>query len=220
MRRLGIGQPILSCFADNCSRLIGALNKKLAIYHCVDNREDFPWATKWVVREQGDELTQKVHLVFTTARALYERIKTLNQNLYLIPNAADVPLFSRALDPETEIAPDIACIPGPIIALMRQIEVWLDIPLVEFLATTHREWSVVLIGSPSNRVDLGTLRGRRHVHVLGWKQRQLLSGYLRAVDVCTIPCDQLPEERLPDGVSRGFCLSRLASRRRSDSKAR
>jgi glycosyltransferase involved in cell wall biosynthesis len=187
MRRLRFDQPILWCFAHNSNRLIGALNEKLAIYHCVDNWEEFPWATKRVVRQQEDELTQKADLVFTTARALYGRIKTLNQKVYLIPNGVDVELFSRALSPDTEVAADIACIARPIIGFMGQIEVWLDIALLTFVATTHPEWSVVLIGSASNRVDLASLRSLRNVHLLGWKEPESLPGYLRAMDVCTIP---------------------------------
>ena len=110
--RLGLREPILWTFLHQSDRLVGGLNESLAVYQCVDY---WPWLLPKVrfmgcprVIERDERLTaSKVDFTVSTSRFLQRRMEKINPHSYLARNAADVELFSNALEGNLPVPEDI-----------------------------------------------------------------------------------------------------------------
>ena len=159
------------------------------VYHCVDEHSAFPgFVSPEVVRRYDDELTQSANLVITTAENLRRSRVALNPHTYTVPNAADIEVFNRALDPATTVPSDLAAIPAPRLAVVGMHDSRLDIDALEALAEADSHWHIVLIGPvKAGQVDTSRLRDHPNIHLFGEKPRQALPGYLKGVAVALIP---------------------------------
>lgn len=63
----------------------------------------------------------------------------------------------------------------------------LDIPLLEFLAVTEPDWSIVLIGPEDTGFQKSNLHNLKNVHFLGLKEVAILPNYINTIDVCINP---------------------------------
>lgn len=167
----------------------GALGLGPVIYHCVDEHSAFPgFVSPEVVRGYDDELTRRADLVITTAENLRRSRAILNSHTYMVPNAADVALFNRALDPALTVPSDLAVIPTPRLAVVGLHDSRLDVDALEALAEADPSWQIVLIGPVKpGQVDTDRLRRYRNIHLLGQKPRQEVPRYLKGVAVALIP---------------------------------
>jgi glycosyltransferase involved in cell wall biosynthesis len=159
------------------------------VYHCVDEHSAFPgFLSPEVVRRYDDELTRRADLVVTTAENLRRPRLALNPHTYTVPNAADVEIFNRALDPTLAVPSDLAAIPAPRLAAVGLHDSRLDIDALEALAEADPSWQVVLIGPvKAGQVDTARLRRHPNIHLLGEKPRQEVPGYLKGAAVALIP---------------------------------
>lgn len=167
----------------------GAVGSGPVVYHCVDEHSAFPgFVSPEVVRRYDDELTRRADLVITTAENLRRTRVALNPHTYTVPNAADVGLFNRALDPGLPIPSDLAAIPAPRLAVVGLHDSRLDVDALEALAEADSSWHIVLIGPvKAGQVDTGRLRAHPNIHLLGERPRQELPGYLKGMAVALIP---------------------------------
>ncbi len=166
-----------------------ALGTGPVVYHCVDEHSAFPgFVSPEVVRRYDDELTRRADLVITTAENLRRSRVGLNPHTYTVPNAADVALFNRALDPALAVPSDLAAIPVPRLAVVGLHDSRLDVDALEALAKADPSWQIVLIGPVKpGQVDTGRLRDHPNIHLLGEKPQQELPSYLKGVAVALIP---------------------------------
>ena len=106
-----------------------------------------------------------------------------------MPNAADVALFNRALDPALTVPSDLAAIPAPRLAVVGLHDSRLDVDALEALAKADPSWQIVLIGPVKpGQVDTGRLR--RTIRTSTCSERSLsrsYPGYLKGVAVALIP---------------------------------
>jgi glycosyltransferase involved in cell wall biosynthesis len=167
----------------------GAVGAGPVVYHCVDEHSAFPgFVSPEVVRRYDDELTQRADLVITTAENLRRSRLALNPHTYMVPNAADIEIFARALDPALPVPFDLAAIPTPRLAAVGLHDSRLDIDALEALAEADPSWHVVLIGPvKAGQVDTSRLRRHPNIHLLGEKPRQEVPGYLKGAAVALIP---------------------------------
>jgi glycosyltransferase involved in cell wall biosynthesis len=190
LTKLRFKNPILWTYSPPAVSLIGKLNEKLVIYHCVDELSATPRIPTSSIIEMEEELLKKADLVFTTSKSLYEKKKIFNQNTYYLPNVADVAHFMTALK-DLPIPKDIANIKHPIIGFIGTIVSYkLDLELIKYIASTHHEWSVVLIGDVSEGEDkdeIKELENISNIFMLGGKRYELLPSYIKAFDVCILP---------------------------------
>lgn len=159
------------------------IKSKLLVYDCCDNVPAFPHAPK-DIRETEIKIAKEANIVLAASKGLFEKVKALNSNSYLIRNAAEVDHFARARD---NLPPpqDMKNIPQPRIGFMGAIYEWMDQDLVCRIARERPKWSIVLVG-PS-KVDVSKLEAVSNIYLLGDKSYADLPNYLRAFDVCVIP---------------------------------
>jgi teichuronic acid biosynthesis glycosyltransferase TuaH len=116
----------------------------LKIYHCVD-----PIITGYDERHgfvSEDLLIKNSDLVICTSKALYrDKIKKKNQTFF-IPNAADLTVSSRALDPDLLTHTSVSDIPKPVIGYLGAVERRIDFDLLIKVAAMNPDKSFVLVG--------------------------------------------------------------------------
>ncbi|MDI6736561.1 MAG: glycosyltransferase [bacterium] len=186
LKRLGFKNPILWTYSPASFSLIERLNEKLVVYHCVDELSATPRIPISVLKME-EELLKKADLVFATAKLLYERKKVFNPNTFYMPNVADVTHFMKDLP----IPEDIAVIKHPIIGFIGTLVAYkLDLELIKYIASTHHEWSIVLIGEIAEGEDkdkIEELKNIPSIFMLGGRRYEVLPGYVKAFDVCLLP---------------------------------
>jgi len=184
-------KPILWIFLPAHVGLVGKLNEKLVIYHCVDEHAANPNVPAKQVIEREQQLLKLADLVFTTSSTLYESKRASNPHTFYLPNVADVELFGRARQPELESAADLDRIPRPIAGFIGNITAYkLDFDLIAAVAEQNPQWSFVLIG-PIGRgdpsTDVAKLATLKNIFLLGPRPYNDLPRYVKAFAVCLIP---------------------------------
>lgn len=195
IRNMGFKNPILWTYAPFSDRLVGKLGEKFVIYECVDEFSASKGLVKAeTVRSLEEKLIKKSDLVIVTAQNLLDTKRHIARNIHLISNAAEIEHFRMASYDNTIIPEEMEKIKHPIIGFLGSIAYWIDIPLIQKIALSHPEWSIVLIGPV--RTDISKIESLKNVHLLGRKDYQKLPGYLKAFDICINPY-------ILDGVAEG-----------------
>lgn len=184
-------RPILWIFLPAHVGMLGKLDEKLAIYHCVDEHAANPNVPARQVIEREQRLLKLADVVLTTSSTLYESKRPFNPNTFYLPNVADTALFARARQVLIETAVDLKSIPRPIAGFVGNITAYkLDFDLVRAAAEQNPDCSFVFIG-PIGRgdpsTDIHTLTALKNIHFLGPRSYEELPRYVKAFDVCLIP---------------------------------
>jgi glycosyltransferase involved in cell wall biosynthesis len=184
-RRCGLHRPILWTFKPYVNRLLGRLDERLVVYHCVDENSAFPGVPVDAVRRMERDLVRRADIIFTSAEQLGEERRSLNPNTHFIPHGVDVSHFARALDPTTVVPEDLRQLPRPVVGFFGLISDWVDLALLRALAVARPAWSFAFLGQAT--VDLRPLQGLPNVHVFGRRPYSALPEYCRGFDVGLIP---------------------------------
>jgi glycosyltransferase involved in cell wall biosynthesis len=184
-RRLGMRRPILWTYMPNVEGLIGRLNERMVIYHCVDEYAEFAGVDTEAIRRLESALVRRADLVLTSSEKLRDERLGLNERTHLVQHGVDLSHFSRALDPATRVPADLDRLHGPVIGFIGLLAEWVDVALVRALAEAHPECSIALVGRVTT--DVASLRGLPNVHFLGHKPYADLPGYCRGFDVGIVP---------------------------------
>lgn len=198
--RLELKNPIIWTYMPNSVDLADKLGqRKLLVYDCVDEHSEYTgFIDRQVMTDMERELMGRCDIVFVTAQGLYEAKKDYTETIYFLPNAADVPHFLTAQDPETQIPEEIARVPGPIVGFVGVIQDWIDLDLIRKAALAYPAYSFVMIGPTGAGVDVSELKSLPNVYFLGRKDVRDLPAYMKAFDVCINP---FKLNRLTDKVS-------------------
>jgi len=172
-------------FIPSAAKYIGKLGESLVVYYCTDEWSHFSSVDKDKTMALERELCQRADIVFTTASTLLERKRIYNPETHLALHGVDQAHFARALDPETELAPELRELPRPIVGFVGLIQDWVDIELIRHMAQRHRDWTLVLVGK--SLVDLSSIERLPNVRLLGRKPYDSLPSYLKGFDVGIIP---------------------------------
>lgn len=184
-RRYRIERPIFWTFVPHVNRLLGRLNERLVIYHCVDEYSAFTGMSRASLVAMEKDLIRRAHIVFTSSEQLCDERRPLNPQTYFVSHGVDATHFSKATNPETPIPDDLRSIPKPVIGFFGRLADWVDLPLIRMLALVRPTWSIVLIGEAAT--DLKAVKELPNVHILGQKSYAALPGYCRGFDVGLIP---------------------------------
>ncbi len=181
-------RPILWIFLPAHVGLVGRLNEKLVIYHCVDEHAANPNVPAVQVAKQEQRLLKLADAVLTTSSTLYESKRAFNSNTFYLPNVADTAFFAHA--PRNGVQ-DMNDIPRPIAGFVGNITAYkLDFELIRAVAEQNPDCSFVFIG-PIGRGDPSTdvraLTSLKNIHLLGPRSYEQLPQYVKAFDVCLIP---------------------------------
>ncbi len=184
-RRLGMSRPIVWTFLPNVNWVLGRLNERMVIYHCVDEYSEFSGVPKDLIVRMEKDLITRADLVFTSAEKLCEERRQLNPRTYFIPHGVDVAHFSQALDASTEVPADLRRLPKPVIGFFGLLADWVDLDMIAALARARPQWSFALVGK--TQTDVGMLQRLPNVHLLKQQPYSSLPGYCRGFDVGLIP---------------------------------
>jgi UDP-galactopyranose mutase len=154
------------------------------VYDCMDELSGFLGAPKHLLALEA-ELLGRADLVFTGGVSIYEAKRSRHPSVHAFPSSVDREHFARAREPLEE-PPDQAAISHPRVGYFGVIDERMDLALLETIARTKPEWSVVIVG-PVVKIDPQSLPRLPNLHFLGMKSYAELPGYLAGWDVALMP---------------------------------
>ncbi len=199
-RRLGFTRPLYWNFLPSLTGVGAPLQPQLDIYHCVDDFAALPhwWNGAASIQARDARCCAEADIVLCTAETLAQDRSVLNARVHIVPNGADVQPVCSVEDVAPPPPSDIDTLPRPVIGFSGIVDFRFDADLIATLARRRPDWSFALAGgtAPSSGAGgskdasdagLADLARLPNVHVLGWKSREELPAYQRAMDVCLIP---------------------------------
>lgn len=166
-------------------------DKKLLVYHCVDDLRASPGIDANMIEERETSLAKKANIIFTTSQTLLQRLILINIQTYYLNNVCDYNHFARAKLESFEEPKEYKNILKPRILLIGALSHYkVDFELIAFIAQQKPQWSWILIGEigegdPETNVAL--LKACNNVYFLGAKSYNVLPQYLQHCDVTVIP---------------------------------
>jgi len=161
------------------------LDPSLSIYYLRDNiiAVDY-W--KHHGKDMQGELCANSDVVMANSTYLQTYAKKFNPNSFYVGQGCEIADF----DPEikTEIPIDMKDILHPIIGYVGALKsLRLDIELLEYIAKSKPEWSLVLAGPEDDDFKNSNLHNISNVFFLGSKHPDELPAYIKRFDVCLNP---------------------------------
>jgi len=184
-RQHALRDPILWSFLPNVGRLLGRLDERLVIYHCVDEYSAFSGVSRTTIARLERDLVRRADLVLTSSERLCADRIAINPNTRFVTHGVDVGHFAQALDPGIGTPADLRDLPRPVIGFFGLLADWVDLDLVRAIAMARPRWTFVLVGKQAT--GAGAVRDLPNVHLLGQKPYDLLPAYCRGFDVGVIP---------------------------------
>lgn len=186
MWRLGFSRPINWVFTTTAAVVAGSLGEELVAYYCVDEFTAFSDAGTSALIELEDKLLARADVVVVSSDRLLDAKKKKNPRTVLIKHGVDHSHFKKALDAKTVVPDEVARLPKPVIGYFGLMAPdWIDIDLMEHVAKSFPNGSMVLLGKVT--ADLSRLTALPNVHVLGRKPYADLPAYSKGFDVAMIP---------------------------------
>lgn len=183
--RIGFKNSVAWFHVPHAGFLAKHLAEKLTVFYCIDEYSKLPDVDGKAVQAMDDELTVAADIVFVCSQGLLETHIPLNTNTYLSPHGVDSELFAVASSPQTEIPGELKDLPRPIIGFWGLLDRWVDLPLLEHIASARPGWTIVLIGRVA--VDVSSLKRLPNVRFVGVKPYSELPNWAKAIDVCILP---------------------------------
>lgn len=176
-------------FNDNdmfrCFYLKEFLHPQMSIYYS----RDFMLAVDyWKIHGEKlePELIAKSDLCVANSTYLANYCKKFNTHSYYVGQGCELDIFMHLKD--TKKPGDILAIPNPIIGYVGALQsLRLDLKVIEHIAQSNAEWSVVLVGPEDNQFKKSKLHQIKNVYFVGSKNSMELPAYINAFDVCINP---------------------------------
>jgi glycosyltransferase involved in cell wall biosynthesis len=192
MKDMGFKRTLLWICTPLGVDLLNAMDAELIIYHCTaDFSSEKPNSPlrKETLFSMENELARRAGLVLAMTEQLYKKFKSVNANTHLFQSAVDDRIFSFLQNDDACELKDMTDLKRPRVGVIGYLDGRvLDVDLLAFVADTHREWSVVLIGPMFRHVNrLRDLIKRKNIRFLGEKAHEEIPRYIKGLDVCLIP---------------------------------
>ena len=189
LQQLGFKRPLLWLFKPEHYPHLDFYDSRLSIYHCID---EFTVGTQGhkrrTIARLDETLSRRVDLLFANATPTYESRRRLNPHTYQIMSAANVAHFGQVLAADTEVAPEIAHLQGPVLIYLGNLDERIDHTLLARLAEQRPGWQIVLIGQALWSGNISEqLRAFKNIHLLGKRPFDELPRFLKKGDLCMIP---------------------------------
>jgi glycosyltransferase involved in cell wall biosynthesis len=164
------------------------LKRSLMFYDCNDDHLAFPNTPAWA-KGYYHRLVRSADYALAVSTRLAELLAEAGaREIQLVGNGVDYDLFRRAA--ESGVPEEMRSLARPIIGYSGAVAQWFDFELLDLVAASFPEASIVLVGPIfADRAEaLRELGSRRaNVHHLGSKPYERLGAYIAAMDVCIIP---------------------------------
>ena len=165
--------------------MLGAFNERGVVYDCMDELAQFRFAPPELL-ERERLLLENADVVFTGGHKLYRSKSRFHDNVHFFGCGVDAPHFATARAASTEVAADVASLPGPVFGYYGVIDERLDYDLIARLAEANPGASIAMVG-PVVKVDPDALPKGANVHWLGQRDYKQLPAYVKGFDVCLMP---------------------------------
>lgn len=161
------------------------LKPDLSVYYTRDNLMSVPyWYKHGHILEP--EIMAKSNVVTANSTYLADVARAYNKQSFYVGQGCETEAFDLAKI--HHVPTDMANIKGPIIGYIGALyQLRLDLELIEHIAKTKPDWSVVLIGPEDDAFKQSPLHQLSNVHFLGLKDSQELPAYLARFDVAINP---------------------------------
>ncbi|MGN0968792.1 MAG: glycosyltransferase [Oscillospiraceae bacterium] len=175
MARHRFREPLLWCTTPENIHQLDYLAYRGLVYDCHRYWSDLPVA--W----EG-ELAAAADVCFAASDGLVDRLSPCNENIALLPNGVNYPLFCRELlDTPQELA-DLAG--RPVLGFVGSLRADLDVSPLLLAADRHPDWTILLIGPVEPSAYLSQLEQRENIRLLGKRPLVDLPDYLGCCGVC------------------------------------
>jgi acetyltransferase-like isoleucine patch superfamily enzyme/glycosyltransferase involved in cell wall biosynthesis len=162
------------------------LRPALSIYYMRDYLIKNPFWKKHGIRLEPI-LIRKSHLVVNNSNLYTEYGRKHNPHSYMVGQGCDVDSYNQDKH-VIDIAADLQGIPNPIIGYVGFLSTRrLNLELMEKVAESRPDWSMVLVGPEDDGFKASKLHGMSNVFFLGSKRPDELPGYIQGFDVCLNP---------------------------------
>lgn len=184
LARLGWSPTLLWTYLPGHVDLLAWFNCPV-LYDCADEHAAFPGLLDpRLVAAMEAELLVRADVALASAVRLQQSGRRVREDVLLVPNAADVDHFARALDPECPVPGELAG-RGLVVGYTGAVSPWLDLALLGKLADACPELTVALVGPVD--CDVSSLAARPNVLILGHRPYRDLPAYLKAFEAALIP---------------------------------
>ncbi|MGB5139422.1 MAG: glycosyltransferase [Candidatus Zixiibacteriota bacterium] len=184
-RRIGISDSLVYSYVPYSHLAIRVLGSKKVLYEKVDDLA----AAKGLVRRATVEALEKKllkmsQLVIVTATKLKSLMGGKHDSVHVIPNACEIEHFNGSNTTATE-PQRLRAITHPRIGFVGMLAYWIDLDIIEKIATERPEWQFVFIGPVS--VDVSRFDRLNNIHFVGRVPYDYLPSYMDAMDVFINP---------------------------------
>lgn len=172
--RHGFREPVLWTTCPAQVHLLDHLSFRGLVYDCDTDWSDLP--PQW----EGD-LAAAADVVFAASPGLMDRLSPCNDNIALLPNGVNYPMFART---DLDTPPELEDLRGPVLGWVGAIDPGLDLAPIEYTAGEHPEWTFLLLGRVGKNPRLRYLNELGNVILLGRRPTVELPDYVNRFDVC------------------------------------
>lgn len=164
--------------------LVDFLKPTVSIYYYRDYILGVPyWRKHGLILEPA--IIKKNDLCLTNSYHFETYCRKYNSNSFYIGQGCDVEAFMRN---DYEVPEDVKNINRPVIGYVGALQsLRLDLQVIEHIAISHPDWSIVLVGPEDDVFKTSVLHGVKNIHFLGYKDPSLMPAYVHAFDVCLNP---------------------------------
>ncbi|MBU0481697.1 MAG: glycosyltransferase [Proteobacteria bacterium] len=174
---LWVGTPSAAPFLD-------LFNPALTIYNPVDRYRAFSFVNGEKIRAYEKLIGARADAVICTSDAIRNDMAEFNRHAFAVTHGVDVDHFHSALSREYRLE-DLEKLPKPIIGFFGGLSERVNYHLLGRIARRYPDASLVLIGKQLH--SLAELEGLKNVHLLGYRDFDLLPQYMKHFSVCLIP---------------------------------
>ena len=181
----GIKNPSLWFLIPHLYMLPGKIPAKATIYYVTDDHSALPNVDIAAIELMDKQMTENVDVVFVASATLYEKKKLLNKHVFISPHGVEFEHFNKVYQ-KTAITPDdVKNLPHPLIGFWGLIEEWIDLDLIQHIATHRPNWHFLMIGRIA--AEKNPCENLSNVHFIGRRSFAELPDYASVFDVAILP---------------------------------
>lgn len=187
--KMNDGKKIAWVFRPEQIDYLGIAREMHVIYDCYDEYQVDIATGKFLseVQKNENKLLSKTSIVFATSRSLYEKRSRWHPNVHFVTNGADVEHFGKAQDENVLISPELREINRPIIGYPGNLAKFVDVKLLEYIADSHPDWSLVLLPKFREQISLSSIRLKENVYIWYGKPYERLPSLCKGFDIVILP---------------------------------
>ncbi|MEE8350668.1 MAG: glycosyltransferase [Rhodospirillales bacterium] len=171
-------KPILWTSLPTAVDLLGCADERAVVYYCGDDFSGLAGVDHAEVAKAEERLVERADLIVTASTQLVKKFPA-EKTVYL-PHGVDVDLFSTPLPPPADLALD-----RPVAGFYGSVSDWLNVDLMQAVASALPEWRFVFIGDV--HTDVSALKSLENVEFLGPRHHHELPAYVQNWSVSLLP---------------------------------